>query len=106
MSSIAIIIPTLKKAGTIERLLNLIFAVTREHNFGTEVIVVDDGSQDGTRETFADLCSRLPITLICRNDRQSGTLKMSRSVIRSYFCQLARLCSMPISSRFWAIFSR
>lgn len=238
MSSIAIIIPTLNEAGAIERLLNLIFAVTREHNFGTEVIVVDDGSQDGTRETVADLCSRLPITLICRNDRQglasavvegahaaqndlvvvmdgdlshspqyipqlvrplldgafdiaigsrytpggstpdwplkrkvfsklasfpaqlltgvddplsgffavsrtrliavnpnvagykiclevllgkrdtmkiteipicfhdrqSGTSKMSMSVIRSYFGQLARLCSMPISSRFWAIF--
>lgn len=70
MSTVSIIIPTLNEAGNIEKLVNSIFSVTRQHHFGVEVIVVDDGSQDGTRETVNKLSSQLPVTLICRDKRK------------------------------------
>ena len=71
MITVSIIIPTLNEAGNIDILIRDIFSVTRRYQFIAEVIVVDDGSLDGTREKVTGLSKRFPVTLICR-DHQGG----------------------------------
>ena len=47
MWAISIIIQTLNEAGNNEPLIERIFSVLRKHSIFGEIIVVDDGSQDG-----------------------------------------------------------
>lgn len=70
MNTVSIIIPTLNETDNIDKLIDGIFSVVRSNDFVAEVIVVDDGSQDGTREKVIELSNRLPVSLICRDDRQ------------------------------------
>jgi len=43
--------------------------VIRRNNYVAELIVVDDGSRDGTREKVAELSHQFPVTLVCRDGR-------------------------------------
>ncbi len=71
MNGVSIIIPTLNESENIARLIPRIFTVMAEASLNTEVVVVDDGSIDGTREKVRELAVDRPVTLICR-DRKSG----------------------------------
>ena len=51
------LVPVYNERGTLESLLRRVLAVPVDK----EVIVVDDGSRDGTREVLAELAGRLPI---------------------------------------------
>ena len=70
MTAISIIIPTLNEAGNIDPLIERIFSVLRKHSIFGEIIVVDDGSQDGTREKVKVLSKRYPIKLKCRDNKR------------------------------------
>jgi dolichol-phosphate mannosyltransferase len=48
--AVSVIVPTLNEAGNIDFLLESIFASSPSAGLDLEVIVVDDGSTDGTRE--------------------------------------------------------
>jgi dolichol-phosphate mannosyltransferase len=47
MPDLTVVVPTYKEAKNIEALTQGIFAVTMAANISTELIVVDDDSQDG-----------------------------------------------------------
>jgi len=71
MNGVSIIIPTLNESENIARLIPRIFTVMAEASIDTEVVVVDDGSTDGTREKVRELAVDSPVTLVCR-DHKSG----------------------------------
>lgn len=66
--TVSIVIPVYNEAPTIERLLRRVAAV----ELSKEVIVVDDGSTDGTRELLPELRSRGLIDQLFLHDRNRG----------------------------------
>ena len=68
---VTIVIPTLNEAENIDPLLSAVRESTRGEPFDTEVIVVDDGSTDGTRSRVAAWAKDDGIVLLER-DRQRG----------------------------------
>jgi glycosyltransferase involved in cell wall biosynthesis len=60
-------VPVYNERGTIETLLRRVLAVPIDK----EVVVVDDGSRDGTRELLAELATRLPIRVVL-HERNRG----------------------------------
>jgi glycosyltransferase involved in cell wall biosynthesis len=73
---LSVVIPCFNEAGTIERLLD---AVRRSPYPDKEMIVVDDGSTDGTRERLHELRDR--IDRIVLHDRNRGKGAALRSGI-------------------------
>lgn len=67
---ISVIVPTLNEAENIGTLFERIH-LSLDGLYRYEIIVVDDGSEDGTRERVRDLDLTYPVRLICR-ERQSG----------------------------------
>lgn len=66
--TVSIVIPVYNEAPTIERLLRRVAAV----ELSKEVIVVDDGSTDGTRELLPELRRRGLIDQLFLHDRNRG----------------------------------
>ncbi len=71
INGVSVIIPTINEAGTIEKLIEHILSAMEKASLAAEILVVDDGSTDGTREKITDLSKNFPVSLICR-DRQRG----------------------------------
>lgn len=71
MTACSIIIPTLNESGNVGPLLFQVEEVTRRAKIDAEVIFVDDGSKDDTRETIGAYAGPLKVTLICR-DHERG----------------------------------
>ncbi|MFI4854460.1 MAG: glycosyltransferase family 39 protein [Phycisphaerales bacterium JB065] len=67
---ISVIVPTLNEAENIGTLFERIH-LSLDGLYRYEIIVVDDGSEDGTRERVRDLDLTYPVRLICR-ERQGG----------------------------------
>lgn len=55
MKTLSVVIPVYNEAGTVRELLSRVRAAPLPPDIGLEVIVVDDGSTDGTRETLRKL---------------------------------------------------
>jgi len=66
--TVSIVIPVYNERATIEELLRRVASVP----IGKEVIVVDDGSSDGTRPLLADLRERGLIDHLVLHDRNTG----------------------------------
>ena len=71
MKHFSIIIPTLNEADNIRPLLLEISEVSQQHGMEPEVIFVDDGSTDRTRQEIKKYKGRLKVRLIERNTEQS-----------------------------------
>ncbi len=70
MKDVSIIIPTLNEAETIDTLIIAIQEVMRKASIGSEIIVVDDGSTDGTQEKIRELPFENRVTLFCRKNKK------------------------------------
>jgi dolichol-phosphate mannosyltransferase len=66
MSEVSIIIPTYCERANLERLLPELAAILSRESIDGEMIVVDDGSGDGTEELCANLAKAQPVRLLCR----------------------------------------
>jgi glycosyltransferase involved in cell wall biosynthesis len=71
-SSISLVIPALNEAENLVETIPQAIAVLEEMNVDYEVIVVDDGSRDGTREVMRQLCSSFPHLRSIRLRRNGG----------------------------------
>jgi len=66
---LSVLVPVYNERATLEALLLRVLAVPVDK----EVVVVDDGSRDGTRELLAELATRLPIrALLHERNRGKG----------------------------------
>ena len=66
---LSVLVPVYNERATLEALLLRVLAVPVDK----EVVVVDDGSRDGTREVLAELATRLPIrALLHERNRGKG----------------------------------
>jgi len=72
MNSISIVIPAFNEEM---RLLNTLSAVadySQEQSYATEILVVDDGSTDGTAELVRRYATRCPTVRLIQNGRNRG----------------------------------
>ena len=102
---LSLIIPTFNEERRIESSLGKILAYLEEQPYSWEVVVVDDGSQDSTRELLARSSSRDPrVSLIPKPHRGKGhAVKAGMLAARgTYRFQCDADLSMPIGqiSRF------
>lgn len=74
-ASVSVVIPTLNEAANVEPLVR---QVAQHAPAGAEIIIVDDGSTDGTAEGVRALANEYPVQLI---ERAEPTLGLSGAVI-------------------------
>ena len=55
---LSLVVPTLNEAGNIDKLLTALTDALRETPYEYEIVVVDDGSTDGTVEKVRDWTKR------------------------------------------------
>lgn len=91
IKDLTVIIPAYNERQRIETTLQKVIFYLREHGYTFEVLVIDDGSTDGTRETVSSLSDACPeLKLHCHESNQgkgqavkTGISKAGRS-----FCLL------------------
>lgn len=69
---LSIIIPAYNEERRLPRTLDSIFAYLELHSYRTEILVVDDGSSDGTPELVASYRGRNPSPRLVSNDKNRG----------------------------------
>ncbi|MEK6677022.1 MAG: polyprenol monophosphomannose synthase [Planctomycetota bacterium] len=65
-SAASIIVPTYREAANLRPLIERVFAAVRKAGMESELILVDDNSQDGSEELVESLKSSYPVRLIVR----------------------------------------
>ena len=73
-------VPTLREAASLPRLIEQVFAALAGEPYAAELIVVDDDSQDGTDAVVAELAGRYPVRLVVR----VGERDLSTAVLRGF----------------------
>ena len=74
---ISIVIPYYNETENVERSIEEITKVIKDNNLFAEIIAVDDGSADGTRDLLMDLAGKTPflkVIIFARNFGQSAAL--------------------------------
>ncbi len=69
---ISVVLPAYNEREGLPVVLSSIFRTLARTGFAHEVVVVDDGSADGTREAMLDMCSRQPNLHYIRLSRNFG----------------------------------
>lgn len=78
--SVSVVVPTYHEAENIAALAGRVFAALESASIPGELIIVDDNSNDGTREAVDRLAASHPIRLIVRTDERG----LSSAVIRGF----------------------
>lgn len=69
---LSIIIPAYNEERRIGETLQAILAYLAQQPYSVEIIVVDDGSEDGTVEVVSPFCGQYPRVQVLRNGRNRG----------------------------------
>ncbi|MBI5723068.1 MAG: glycosyltransferase family 39 protein [Planctomycetes bacterium] len=69
---VSIVIPTLNEAGNVDALLTDVLRCAGDER-DVEIIIVDDGSTDGTREKVLDWSAKRPVRLVARDNERGLT---------------------------------
>jgi len=85
---ISVILPTYNEAQNIDRIIAAITKVFSDEAIEGEVIVVDDGSPDGTARIASDLSGSCPVNVRMR----TGLRGLSRSVIEGFGMARGDIC--------------
>ena len=72
-------IPVRDAAGSLPATLNAITRWIAESTFGVEVVVIDDGSSDGTRATASSFGRRIANLQVLRHVERRGRLEAVRT---------------------------
>jgi glycosyltransferase involved in cell wall biosynthesis len=81
---LSVIIPVYNEIHTIDEILKRVQAV----GLADEIIVVDDGSTDGTRERLAEIASEYPNLKLILHDTNRGKGAAVRTGIQAASCEL------------------
>ncbi|MDA1280739.1 MAG: glycosyltransferase family 2 protein [Chloroflexi bacterium] len=77
--SLSIVIPVFNKRNMIEQVLERVVAL----DMAREIIVIDDGSTDGTREKLSELAERLPLTVETHERNQGKGAALRTGIARA-----------------------
>jgi dolichol-phosphate mannosyltransferase len=88
MSEAAIIIPTFRERNNLEQLLPTLADILRRASIKSEIIVVDDNSDDGTDELCQRLATELPVRLLSRQ----GERGLATAVLYGLRAAEAEIC--------------
>ncbi len=69
---ISIIVPTLNERDNIPILVERLDKALRSKGYEYEILIVDDGSTDGTQEVAKELSKKYPVRLIDRSKKKKG----------------------------------
>ena len=72
LRKLAVVIPARDEAGCIASTVEHLHVELRLHGIDHEIIVVDDGSQDGTLDILREAAARIPNLVPLRNDGPHG----------------------------------
>ena len=70
-AGISIVVPVYNELSTIQRIIEKVSRVAADHNWDYEILIVDDGSSDGTREVVAGFVGRDRIRVLT-HDKNRG----------------------------------
>jgi dolichyl-phosphate beta-glucosyltransferase len=95
---LSVVIPTYNKASRIAASLDTVVAYLATKPFGAEIVVVDDGSADGTAEAArAALAGRVPYQVI-RRDRNVGKGASVREGVLAAAGEIVLFCDDDLST--------
>lgn len=77
---LSVIVPTLREAASLAPLTEAVFAALADEPYTTELIIVDDDSQDGTDTVISELSQAYPVRLVVRK----GERGLSTAVLRGF----------------------
>ena len=66
---VSIVVPTINEVENIEGLVSRVLSAAAGTGISLEMIIVDDGSTDGTREAVLKLGEKFPVSLVTRPHR-------------------------------------
>lgn len=75
MKILSVIIPCYNESRTVRTLLERVSAVVLPHGWDKEIIVVDDGSKDGTRDILKEYESQYTVIYHTKNMGKGGAVK-------------------------------
>lgn len=78
---ISVVIPTYNEEGNIGKLLEAAHGVLQSVNVSHELIVVDDGSKDNTRQIVCELKVKTPEIVLIERDNERG---LASAMVRGY----------------------
>lgn len=76
MKQISLVILVYNEAEIIEKVINDFYNSVINKIPGSEFIVAEDGSTDGTKEILQRICQSIPIRLVCGDERKGYTRAM------------------------------